>query len=209
VEGVRTRKAWTVAAAAIVAVVLFYGPIAAGGGHAPPGYRIVAEEALVRGVVSYAAVQDRTHSVRFARMDGGAAVQLATVTSHDRVLTSEPTSSMCVRRNCLLAGNGDFFHMGSGQPVGGVIADGVLVRTPRPGHVQLVITSDERWSATELEWVGHLAGLSEGEAPPEPGVDLPGLLGSESEADDGAGLHPNPGVNNPTHPESQLLNHPQ
>ena len=63
---------------------------------------------------------------------------------------------MCARVNCLVALNGDFAAVGSDQPIGGLITDGQLLRTPSETHHQLSVTGDGHLSAGPFEWSGSL-----------------------------------------------------
>lgn len=71
--------------------------------------------------------------VHVARITSGASLALLPVLSNERVSGPRPrterTSAMCRRVRCLVAVNGDFFAR-TGQPVGGIISNGEVMRSP-------------------------------------------------------------------------------
>jgi hypothetical protein len=75
--------------------------------------------------------------VHVVRVDGGSAARLRVVQAGDLVMGGrETTTSMCRRAgDCVAAVNGDFWT--ADGPVGGVVADGRLLRSPREDHEQL------------------------------------------------------------------------
>lgn len=163
--------------------VLSFVPSSAAVQHAPDGYWAYGERVLVRDVVTYGLVRDRTHNLRVASVGPDAGVRMTAGLALDRLTAAETTSSMCRRTGCLLAVNGDFFDLRTTQPVGGMVIDGILVRSPVPDHPQLVITEDGRWQAGALDWTGHLDPVL-----PESDDDaslLPGLPDEGDEDDEG------------------------
>ncbi|MGH2688234.1 MAG: phosphodiester glycosidase family protein, partial [Actinomycetota bacterium] len=127
----------------------------------PDGYRVV-KQARVGDGVDYLklAGTDRSQSVNVARVAPGSPTSLRAVLSDDHVadqgLNLERTSSMCERVRCLVALNGDFYDLENGQPQGGVVAGGELLRSPSPVHHQLVVAPDGRLSARTLGWTGRI-----------------------------------------------------
>src|SRR5581483_9365083 len=96
-------------------------------------------------------------SVNVATVAPGAA-RLAVVSSHDAVahqnIGGELPSDMCQRVGCLAGINADFSDPASGEPRGGVVDGGVLLRSPVPGRTQLIVTRDGRLQAGPLDWSG-------------------------------------------------------
>ncbi|HVL82574.1 MAG TPA: phosphodiester glycosidase family protein, partial [Actinomycetota bacterium] len=121
---------------------------------APAGFSPTAQEVLVRGVTRYAASQPGRQMVHVARIDAGAAVRIGTGLAFDRVAVPqrEPTSSLCRRMNCLVGVNGDFFSFETKQPMGGMVDNGVMVRSPSDRVPHLVETEDGRWRSEPLGW---------------------------------------------------------
>jgi hypothetical protein len=109
----------------------------------PPGYSVTGTHRLTRGLthLSLAGV-DPPESVNVAVLAADNGLELRTVVSNDAIAEQGPrlerTSSMCVRIRCLVAVNADFYAA-AGQPVGGVVSGGELVRSPNKVHHQLLI----------------------------------------------------------------------
>src|SRR5581483_507674 len=100
-------------------------------------------------------------SVNVATVAPGAA-RLAVVSSHDAVAHQntggELPSDMCRRVGCLAGINADFADPASGEPLGGVVDGGVLLRSPVPGRTQLLVTGDGHLQAGPLDWSGTVSG---------------------------------------------------
>ena len=135
----------------LIAVVGLIGltPVAqAAASPVPPGYRLVASEALAPGVEHHTLHQDRpAQSVHVARLAPGMAGRLLPLLRHD-VLTGpssgvESTSAMCIRVRCVAAVNGDFSDS-AGQPIGAMVAGGELVATPGIEHILLRVDGQGR-----------------------------------------------------------------
>ena len=60
-------------------------------------------------------------------------------------------------RQCVVGINGDFFNTLTRQPIGGVIVNGVVLRSPNAGQNQLTFRTDRRISAGPLRWLGHIS----------------------------------------------------
>jgi hypothetical protein len=136
------------------------GPPAASEPGVPPGFRVAGRSQLATGVERLDLVRDKPPlSVHVARIAAGAPVSLRAVLSNGQVAGPDPigerTSSMCQRVHCLVAVNGDFAG-GDGQPLGGLLTGGELLRSPGPSELQLSVGSDGRLSAGELAWSGML-----------------------------------------------------
>jgi exopolysaccharide biosynthesis protein len=128
---------------------------------APPGYRVVDKTQIAAGVEVLQLSGDRPRqSVNVARIAPDSPTSLRTVLSDDHVADAGPnlerTSSMCARVDCLVAVNGDFYDLDTGQPQGGVIAGGELLRSPSSVHHQLVVSPEGRLSASALTWTGRI-----------------------------------------------------
>lgn len=90
-----------------------------------------------------------------------------TVLSNQRVdgaqPSSEQTSQMCRRVDCIAAVNGDFYQPSTGEPVGGIAHTGRTLLSPVPHHDQLTISSAGGLYAGPVAWSGRLALLGLGE----------------------------------------------
>ena len=133
-------------------------PPAAAGTAVPPGYTVASSVSPGAGVVHVHLTRANPPvSVHVAHISPGAPVSLRAVLSNERVAGPAPlletTSSMCARVHCLLAVNGDF---GVGQPLGGLVSDGRLLRSPSDTHHQLSVTDAGALEATSFEWSGKL-----------------------------------------------------
>lgn len=159
--GARRRSPRFVALAAGLAVLTTAAPVRAAVA-APAGYRVLAERGLAEGV-SYAAL-GRTgreaQRVNVARIDASAPVVLRPVVSGGDVAGGkdglERTSSMCIRVRCIAAVNADFYTEATGQPVGGMVRLGELVRSPNPRHHQLTLDASGKLAAGTIDWSGRL-----------------------------------------------------
>src|SRR5581483_1869373 len=105
-------------------------------GSVPAGWQTQSDTALAPGVDHQAlTLADPAQSVNVATVAPGAA-RLAVVSSHDAVAHQntggELPSDMCRRVGCLAGINADFADPASGEPLGGVVDGGVLLRSPVP-----------------------------------------------------------------------------
>ncbi|MEM9607151.1 MAG: phosphodiester glycosidase family protein [Actinomycetota bacterium] len=66
------------------------------------------------------------------------------------------TSTLCEELSCVVGVNGDFFDLSDREPVGGVVVDGELIRTPRFGHEQLSFLDDGSISVGRVIWAVRL-----------------------------------------------------
>jgi hypothetical protein len=131
---------------ALLAVLLLSLAVPA---YAEPGRQRLAVADLAPGVTHEVwASGPSTARVHVARVDGSA-LRVVQAPRGRR----ETASSFCRRTpGCAVAINGDFFT--AGGPVGGVISDGRLLRSPSPSHEQLSL---EPLRATSgLDWNGVL-----------------------------------------------------
>ena len=124
----------------------------------PDGYRATERTRLADGLVHYRLQRsDPATVVNVAWQSADATEDLRVVLSNDAIAGFHPqaelTSAMCLRVDCLVAVNGDFFA-GEGQPVGAVVSDGRLMRSPNPKHHQFSVAADGSLSTGSLEWRG-------------------------------------------------------
>src|SRR3989442_14446367 len=138
----------------VLAVVA--GPASA---EAPPGYVVTSQDSPAAGVEHIALLRSNPPlTVNVARIRPGAAVSLRAVLSNDQVAGPGPelerTSSMCARVHCVLGINADFAV--SDQPLGGLVTDGELLRTPSTTHHQLSVTASGAVDDQNLDWTGKL-----------------------------------------------------
>jgi hypothetical protein len=74
----------------------------------------------------------------------------------NRSVTSlAPVKRIC--GGCVAAVNGDFFNTFTRQPIGGVIINGVVLRSPNPWQNQLTVRPDGRISAGFMQWTGNIS----------------------------------------------------
>jgi hypothetical protein len=124
----------------------------------PPGFKVTAREVVAPGLIHYQLVRDDPATVvNVAWQAADAPGELRVVLSNEAIAgytpQAEPTSDMCKRIACLVAVNGDFFA-GEGQPVGAVLSDGRLMRSPNPKHHQLSRSVDGSLETGSLSWRG-------------------------------------------------------
>jgi hypothetical protein len=125
-----------------------------------PGYRTEEVRVLAPGVEYRRMVRDDgpvvAHVVAL-RKDAGLA--LRAVLSNDRVAGPAPaqerTTAMCQRVRCVAAVNADFAFP-SGEPVGGLVSGGQMLRSPVPTQHQLSVTAGGDLLAGLLEWSAQL-----------------------------------------------------
>jgi hypothetical protein len=122
------------------------------------GFRATEHRELAAGVTHTRLVrQTDALVVNVARVARGAHAQLRAVLSGDDVDGGlERTSEMCRRVACIVAVNGDFHHPESGQPVGGLVANSEMLRSPVPSHHQLTFAHPGSLAAGQLAWSGRL-----------------------------------------------------
>lgn len=122
----------------------------------PSGYAVVERHGVAAGVEVLHLRGDGV-STRVAVIEAGADVELRPILSGEEVGASpERTSSMCARIDCLVAVNADFVLPGTGQPVGGVVRDGVLLKSPSHSHHQLTVARDGALAADAVEFRARL-----------------------------------------------------
>ena len=142
----------------------------------PAGYAVADREAVYPGI-DYQKIVKPAGPVlaHVTHIAPGAAVDLRVVDAHDKIPNRptdlETTSSMCRRVGCVVAVNGDFHNFG--QPVGGVITGGHLLRSPDPGRAQIWLDDAGRLAAAPFPWSAALR-LSDGSQVAITGVNVPG-----------------------------------
>src|SRR5580698_6540226 len=108
---------------------------------APPPFPLVVAQAVERAFIAPGVVLTRYDVmtnrgplvVRVVTVDPQApSVRVATVLAHDRLVSAGETVSSMARRTGAVAGiNADYFDIGqTNQPLGIVVSDGTLIRTP-------------------------------------------------------------------------------
>ncbi len=122
----------------------------------PPGYRLAGRQDLGAGLahltLTHAAPAQRVH---VASLTSGASFELRAVLSNDAIAGAEPrverTSEMCRRLRCAVAVNADFY-LDDGEPLGGIVSRGEILRSPNQSHHQLAIGADGSLNAGPLAW---------------------------------------------------------
>jgi hypothetical protein len=156
-RGFLTHAVCALALAAVSAATSAGGALA--DAPVPAGYTVAATRSLSAGVDYTKLRRDAGAplSVHVARIHPHAAVAVRPVLSGNRVNGAlERTSEMCRRVECLIAVNGDFHHLDTHQPVGGLVAGGVMVRSPVSTHHQLSFADDNSMAAGTFEWSARL-----------------------------------------------------
>jgi exopolysaccharide biosynthesis protein len=135
----------------------------------PPGWPAVSSASATRPVEIAPGVTE--HSETYMTADGPehtqvlevdlsrGSVRVDTVESHDHIIDppDEPTTSMGERTDAVGGINGDFFAIhASGAPLGGVVRDGVLLKTPRPKFAGQLSIADNRASIGEVDFTGRI-----------------------------------------------------
>lgn len=107
-------------------------------------------------------------------------VRLGTVLAHDRIVSSDETVSSMARRTGAVAGiNGDYFDIGgTGAPIGVLVRDGALARSPGT-HVALTVTREHdvrfdtyRFAGTASSGVVQVPITAMNQWPPQGGATL-------------------------------------
>jgi hypothetical protein len=156
-----------------MAVALLAVPMAgARGGDSPPGYTVVSRQTLAPGLEYLQLNSGTPERVNVAHLSPGATALLKVVESRNRIAQSrsalERPDALCRRVNCQIAINGDFI-MKSGQPWGGVVTGGVMLRSPTPGRAVAWVGEDGRLGAGGLGFSGR---VQDGDGV---GIDLAGV----------------------------------
>lgn len=132
------------ATAAALLVVLLAAPAVRAEAPAMPGFSVVSTTTLAPGLVHTVLHRDAPRQVvHVARLNASSRLRLRAVLSNEAI--SEPgarlerTTAMCARVSCVVAVNGDFAAVGTDEPVGAMVVDGEMVRTPVESHHQLTL----------------------------------------------------------------------
>lgn len=156
---VTARIGWTGRITGTAALVALLMVITGSPAHAvaeAPGYRTEDARNLTPGVDYRKIVRKDgpvvAHIVSFRR-DAG--LTLRAVLSNDLVAgpgpAQERTTAMCERVRCVAAVNGDFAFP-AGEPVGGLVTGGQVLRSPVPTQHQLSVTAGGELRAGTLGW---------------------------------------------------------
>ncbi|HEY4411258.1 MAG TPA: phosphodiester glycosidase family protein, partial [Acidimicrobiia bacterium] len=169
-------KVGVVITSAALALALVSAGAALAATPLPAGYSVAARAAVYPGVDYQEIVKPAGPALaHVAHIAPGAAVDVRVVSSHDKIPTRsgdlEMTSSMCRRVGCVVAVNGDFHVLG--QPVGGVISGGRMLRSPDPSRAQLWVDDSGHLGAGAFPWSAALR-LSDGSQVPIAGINVPG-----------------------------------
>jgi exopolysaccharide biosynthesis protein len=126
----------------------------------PPGYRVAVERVLAPGLLRVQLVgRNPAQVVNVAVRAANSPVDLRVVLARHvggAAPQTERTSSMCVRVDCIVAINGDFFVTATGEPIGAVIAGDQMLRSPNSRHHQLSESATGALSTGQLSWRGTL-----------------------------------------------------
>ena len=157
------RIGWTrriTGAAALVVLSVLVVPGTAYAVTDVPGYRIEDARNLTPGV-DYRKIVRRDGPVvaHVVSLERDAGLALRAVLSNDRVAgpgpAQERASAMCARVRCVAAVNGDFAFP-VGEPVGGLVTGGQMLRSPVPTQHQLSVTTGGELAAGTLVWSAQL-----------------------------------------------------
>lgn len=162
----RTRKSWI----ALTSLAILVWPIAGAqaGGAGPAGYSVVHRQTLAPGLEHLRLRSKTPQDIHIAHLSAGGGQRLRVVESNGRIAQSRSAldrpDALCRAVNCLVAVNGDFINK-SAQPIGAVVTDGVLLRSPAAGHAQVWVRQDGSLGAGGLGFAGrvedaNLAGFS-------------------------------------------------
>lgn len=145
----------------LLVILILVGPAPARAAEAlPAGYRVEESTALAPGIDYRRLVRPEPPvTAHVVRLSPDAQFDLRAVLSNERVgepsPTMERTSEMCRRVSCVTAVNGDFAFP-AGEPVGGLVSAGQLLRSPAATHHQLSVAVDGSITAGTVAWSGQL-----------------------------------------------------
>ena len=125
----------------------------------PEGFTVAEQKTLSPGVTHTRLVRFEPAPlvVNVARVAADAGLELRAVLSNNDVNGGlERPSEMCRRVDCVVAVNGDFHHVDTEQPVGGLVSGGEMMRSPVASHHQLTFTPAGPVSSGQLTWSGTL-----------------------------------------------------
>jgi phosphodiester glycosidase len=154
------RKLGPVFFALLLATVAVPIPNAGSTTRIPSGFKTTSGCTSVAQGVEYLPMRRGSPAANayVGHIAAGSPVRLRVVSSNDRVThdgeSMEVPSSQCRRLSCLLGINGDYHDPGDHEPLGGIVKQGRLVRTPNPGRPHLYVWSDGRVGMGELPWTG-------------------------------------------------------
>jgi len=163
----------------VAALVLVSAGAALAGSVPPPGYTVAQRETIYPGI-DYQEITKPAGPVlaRVAHIGPAAPVDVRVVSSSDKIPTRtgdlETTSAICRRVGCVVAVNGDF-HV-NGQPDGGVVTGGRMLRSPDPSRAQVWVDRTGHLGAGTFPWSATLR-LSDGSQLALTGVNVPSGAG--------------------------------
>jgi hypothetical protein len=134
---------------------------AAGASSIPDGFSVLAHSEPSPGVTHFELGRTEPEVlVHVAKIAADAPVSLRAVLSNEQVAGEgsrlERTSSMCARVRCIVGLNGDFADVDTDQPLGGLVTNGQLLRSPSETHHQLSLTKDGTLSTQNIAWSAKL-----------------------------------------------------
>jgi hypothetical protein len=145
--------------AVLLAAVAVPFPGAGSTTRVPPGFTASSCSSVAEGV-EYMPMRrgSPAANVYVGHIAPDSPVRLRAVSSNDRVPhhdeSLEVPSSQCRRLSCLLGINGDFHDPSTHEPLGGIVKQGRLVRTPNPGSLHVYVGTDGRMNMGGLPWSG-------------------------------------------------------
>lgn len=161
----RGRRHAVAASSLVLAAIVMMasGPFADAGVSGRDGWQQHSTSILGPGVTFTSEAAGGPVSAMTVEVEPGAPVRFLPVLSGDRVDGGrEVVSSMCHRANALACVNANFpVCPGCGDPFGGVVADGVLLRSPDPIQDQVSIIGG-RFTSVPFEWRAGLQALVPG-----------------------------------------------
>jgi large repetitive protein len=119
-------------------------------GAAPAWGQASAARSVTLSRVAYAGLQ-----MNIATIGAGVRYEIEPRQANNSVTSLLPVARECLA--CLAAVNGDFFNVGTHQPIGGVIVKGIVLRSPNLQQNQLTVAPNGQIVAGVLQWHAQLA----------------------------------------------------
>lgn len=159
--------------ARLCAVLAFLAAAATPPASSAPTYVMRAEHHIAPGILWQTVTAPTPQlSIQQAKVVAGAQARLVPVLSNDRVFENEParrterTTAMCARAGGIACVNADFaFCPSCGEPLGGIVADRKLLRSPHPAHEQVSLV-DGRLVSDKLSVATRLVAITKPEPDP-------------------------------------------
>ena len=146
--------------AVLLAAVAIPFPGAGSTTRVPPGFTPLSCSTVAEGV-EYMPMRRGSPATNayVGHIAPNSPVRVQVINSNDRIPHDDESlelpSSQCRRLSCLLGINGDY-HDWDNEPLGGVVKQGRLVRTPNPGRPHLYVRQDGRLDMGTLPWTGSV-----------------------------------------------------